>query len=130
MKGKCYFEETSSCEKCGEMYYPPQYSKAGFGKGYHIPFCARCKEERRKEKLNARRLRYRLERKERKPLKKWQTILKALQERPRTYEELLSFTLSPKPHISYLRNIGYEIRNVGHYIIVREPKERLVEEIQ
>ena len=115
--GKSYIVETDNCIKCGKMYYPPQYQK------HYLKLCVRCKSERRKIKLKEAYLKRRVKPKP----KKWQIILKELQKGPKTKEELGFNIGTIKSHISYLRSIGYDIRNSAFYELVREPKDRLVD---
>jgi len=115
--------DTASCEICGGMYYPPETCRLGYGRGLALPLCGDCKYKRKKQKINEGRKRRRGEPK----LKKWELILKALQQSPKTREELQAHAGSPKPHITYLRSLGYDIRCVGAYELVKEPKDRLVE---
>jgi len=115
-KGHSYIVDTENCTKCGEMFYPPQQ------RPNYLKLCGRCKSERRNGKLNE----YRLKRRGKPRPKKWQIILKELQKGPKTKEDLGFDIATIKSHISYLRSIGYDIRNSTFYEIVREPKDRLV----
>ena len=117
---KSFIVETEHCQLCGEIFYPPQSCHN------YLRLCGRCKAERKNRKLNETRLKKRLQRiKNRKPRKK-QIILNLLREGIKTKEEL-GDSASLKTHISHLRSIGYDIRTVNYYQLVREPNERLVE---
>ena len=126
-----FIVESKPCAECGQRYYPPQqnpeseYPVENCKKGYHLPLCGVCKKRREKIKINLTRIRRRGPAKP----KKWELIIEKLKIKPQTNEELLTCTASPKPHISYLRSIGYDIRCVSRYEIVREPKNRLVEKL-
>lgn len=116
-KGHSYIVDTENCTNCGVMFYPPQQ------RSNYLKLCGKCKNERRKEKMNEA---YKKRRVKPRP-RKWQIILKELQKGPKTKEDLGFDITTIKSHISYLRSIGYDIRNSSFYELVREPKDRLVE---
>ena len=125
--------ETEDCLNCGGQYYPPENhpkSPNGLGKcksGHYLPICNPCKVIRRKKTREEIYNRWQARVKLNRPPRKRDIILDQLRKEPHTIEELLYKNNTIKSYISSLRKSGYDIRFERRYILVREPKESIID---
>ena len=135
MKRDGYHLDVEQCLQCGDGYYPPENcpkSTNGLGKckgGHYLPICKPCRVIRREKTTKSAKDRWWNKVKLNRPPHKKDVILDILRKGPVTIDELLFNNITIKAQILALRRSGYDIRFERRYILVREPKESIIDTI-